>query len=235
MVAPVVALSLIGLASAGPIARQVVPNYPQASSSKGFNLVVNVTDLSADFSPSIQNTYINSIHTGAGLNLVGVGSADEARLFYQNGTAEESQYGFSTIITDGGSPLTPAGLALAQKGNSETTTDATLNFGPGSPLSITSFPEPYKFVGPDTFAACSSSLEYYGGKKFITILHAETTVDDAGQIHYNIPKGCAPVRLIPECATLNTVPAGSYSSHEFALDSECYSDVSALNWSEYGP
>jgi len=45
----------------------------------------------------------------------------------------------------------------------------------------------------------------------------------------------APVRLLPECTPLNDLPAGSSSSHEFAIEDRCYKDVKSIKWSEYGP
>lgn len=106
MIGKAVTLGLAGLAAAAPTT--VVPHYPDSSVSKGFNLVINVTDPSRDLSPSIQNTYVTSIHVGAGLKLVGNSADPEAgRLFYVNGTAEEAFYGQSSIVTDGGTPPFP--------------------------------------------------------------------------------------------------------------------------------
>ncbi|KAI9149381.1 hypothetical protein HJFPF1_11433 [Paramyrothecium foliicola] len=238
MITNIFTLGLLGLAAASPLGkREVGPNYPPKGSSKGFNLVLNVTDLSADFSPSIQNAYVASIHTGAGQALVGIISdIDSARVFYQNGTATENSNGESNILSDGGTPPAPQGLQLALDKGSETVATATMNYGPGTAgLRLSRLPEPYAFLVPETFVACNTSLAYYSGKYFITIKHAETTVDETGTIKKNIPEGCAPVRLVPQCATLDDLPAGSLASHEFALDSPCYSNVAALDWKSYGP
>jgi len=238
MISTAFTLSLLGLAAATPIAsRDVVPNYPPKEISKGFNLVVNVTDPSADFSPSIQNSFIASIHTGAGLALVGITSdIASSRTFYVNGTVEEVRYSRSNVLSDGGTPPTPQGLQLAPVEGSETLSTATMNFGPGTAgVGLSRFPEPYVFLTPETFVACNTSLPYYQGKYFVTIQRAATTVDEDGEINRNIPEGCAPVRLIPQCAKLPELPSDAYSSHEFAADSSCYKNVAALNWKEYGP
>lgn len=238
MIASTLALGLVGLAAASPIAdRQVYPHYPDTSQSKGFHLVVNVTDPCKDFNPPIQNTYIASIHTGAGLALVG-NSADEqyARIFYQNGTAQEKRFGGETTISDSGTPPFPAGFKLVRDQGSETVSTAHLDAGLGTKgVGITAFPEPYAFLSPETYAACNESLPYYQGRYFIIIKQAQTTVDENGGIHRNIPEGCAPVRLLPECTPLNDLPDGSYSSHEFAIEDRCYEDVKSIKWSEYGP
>ncbi|POR36790.1 Uncharacterized protein TPAR_03046 [Tolypocladium paradoxum] len=238
MIASALTLGLIGLAAASPVAdRPVVPHYPDTSESKAFHLVINVTDRCKDFNPPIQNTYIASIHTGAGLALVG-NLADEgyARIFYQNGTAQEQRSGGITTISDSGTPPFPSGFKLVKDPGSETVSTAHLDGGLGSKgVGITTFPEPYAFLMPETYAACNESLPYYHGKHFIIIKQAQLTVDENGGIHHNIPEGCAPVRLLPECTTLNDLPKGSYSSHEFVIEARCYKDVKSIKWSEYGP
>ena len=237
MIACALTLGLVGLTVASPIAeRQVYPHYPETSLSKGFHLVINVTDDCKDFNPHIQNTYIASIHTGAGLALVG-NSADVevARVFYQNGTAQEKRDNEMTTITDGGTPLFPSGLQLFKETDSDVASTVNLDAGPGSKgVGISSFPEPYAFLTPETYAACNQSLPYYQDKYFI-ILKQVTTVDDNGGVHVNIPDGCVAVRLLPECTQLNDLPSGSYSSHEFAIEDRCYQDVKSIKWSDYGP
>ncbi|KAK2590638.1 hypothetical protein QQS21_011685 [Conoideocrella luteorostrata] len=232
------ALGLVGLAAASPLGeRQVVPHYPTTSTSKGFHLVVNVTDPSKDFNPPIQNTYITSIHVGPPLGLVGqVQSADRARVFYQNGTAEELRYSKSNVLSDGGSPPFPWGIKLFKDPNSDVVSTAHIDGGKGDAgIGLTGFPNPYTFLYPETWVACNESLPYYGGKHFIIFKQAQTTVGKDGSINKNVPDGCAPVRLLPECTKLNDLPKGSQSSHEFARDSQCYPDVKSLVWSEYGP
>ncbi|KAM5342373.1 hypothetical protein ACJ41O_013339 [Fusarium nematophilum] len=227
-------LSLLGLAAASPLAqREARPQYPPRSTSKGFKLVVNVTDHSRDFDPPIHNSFVTSIHTGAGLALVGV-IEKGGRIFYQNGTREERQNGQATVLTDGGTPLTPSGIALEKE--SKTLYGTTLNFGPGTPgVQLNALDDPYTYLLPETFVACSEKLDYYQGKRFIVIKQARITIDENDEIQRNIPKGCAPVRLVPECAELEELPKGSYSSHKYALNSKCYEDVSKIKWKQYSP
>ncbi|KAL7937117.1 hypothetical protein V8C35DRAFT_294782 [Trichoderma chlorosporum] len=228
-------LALVGAAAASPI--DIVPNYPAVKQSTGFRLVVNVTDKALDLSPSVQGMYVNSIHVGAGFNQVGLGSGSaNGNIFYQNGTAAEYRFGGSTIINDEGSPLSPYGFQLNKDTGSDTISTAYINGGPGTAgVAISQFPEGFRFLQSDTFVVCNEPLAYYQGTKFNIIKHADTTVSSTGQVEKNLPAGCAPVRLIPECATLNDVPAGSYSSHEFAINSDCYANVASINWSQYGP
>ncbi|KAL6910747.1 hypothetical protein GGI43DRAFT_391025 [Trichoderma evansii] len=227
-------LGLAGAAVAAPAT--VVPNYPPHQLSQGFRLVVNVTDKALDLKPSVQNLYVNSIHIGAGLNVAGVGAESTSNIFYQNGTASEYRFGAATTITDEATPLTPFGISLTKNAGSDTVSSAYINGGPGTAgVQLSQFPEPYVFLGPETFVICNNPLDYYQGQKFLVVEQATTTISSAGQIEYNIPEGCAPVRLLPECAPLEALPAGSYASHEFALQSECYADVASINWSLYGP
>ena len=240
MLATAAALGLFGLIAASPIAeRATVPNYPEKSVSKGFRLVVNVTDTVKDFHPSIQHSYISGIHVGAGLALVGqVSTPDIARVFYGNGTLEEERYGKSNVLSDSGSGTStfPSGIQLTKDEGSQVVSSATLNGGPGSPgIGITHFPEPYAYIYPDTWVACNESLAYYRGAYYITFKQADITVGKDGSVNRNVPDGCAPVRLIPECAQLEDVPPNAIASHQYALDSQCYKDVTSIDWSKYGP
>jgi hypothetical protein len=229
--------AVLGLATAAVAApANIVPNYPPHQLSQGFRLVVNVTDKAQDLKPSVQGLYVNSIHVGAGLNVAGVGAKDVSNIFYQNGTAAEYRFGAATTITDEATPLTPFGLSLTKNAGSDTLSSANINGGAGTPgVQISQFPEAFLFLEPETFVICNNPLEYYQDQKFLVVEQAATTISSAGAIEKNIPEGCAPVRLVPECATLESLPAGSYASHEFALQSECYADVASINWSLYGP
>ncbi|KAG8422230.1 hypothetical protein J3459_010570 [Metarhizium acridum] len=196
-----------------------------------------VTDPSKDFQPPVHNTYVSSIHVGAGLAHVGQSAGTgSGRIFYQNGTVAEQRYSQSNVLSDGGAPLFPSGLKLVKDPNSQTVSTAHLDAGPGlAGIGITRFPVPYAFLYPETWVACNESLPYYRDTYFVILKQAEATIGNDGLIHRNIPDGCAPVRLVPECTQLNDLPAGSISSHEYALDSECYPDVKSLDWTQYGP
>ncbi|KAL7925548.1 hypothetical protein ACQKWADRAFT_310474 [Trichoderma austrokoningii] len=209
--------AVLGLATAAVAApANVVPNYPPHQQSTGFRLVVNVTDKALDLSPSVQGLYVNSIHVERHRRRVPL------RQRYH--------------ITDEATPLSPFGLSLSKNADSDTVSSAYINGGAGTPgVQISQFPEPFLFLEPETFVICNSPLQYYQGQKFLVVEQAATTIGSNGQVEKNIPEGCAPVRLLPECATLESLPAGSYASHEFALDSECYADVASINWSLYGP
>lgn len=236
MVSSALSLGLMAaLTSATPLAsRQVVPNYPPTSTSQGFYLVVNVTDPSTDFDPPINNQYVNSIHVGAALNLVGV-TPSPGRIFYQNGTVEEVRYGQSTVITDGATPPSPFGLTLNPDEGSDVVSTARLDVGFGTVgVVLSRFPDPYTYLLPQTFLACNEEVDYYH-QEMIIIKRSDFTVNDDGTIDYNVPDNCAAVRLLPECTELNELPDDAYSSHEFAANSQCYEDVSELVWSEYGP
>lgn len=227
-------LALAGAAAASPITDSVTPNYPPKQTSVGFKLVVNVTDPSRDLSPSIQNTFLTSIHVGAGLNLVGQSSDQSvSRTFYVNGTTEEVFYNQAHVISDAGYIIEGLALQGSQNGNSAGTY-ATLNGGSGQKsLGLTRFPNPYVYLTPSTYYACKEAVQYYGGKEFVVIKNAPVAWDST--VDATVPEGCAPVNLIPQCAELAPLPEGSSIKHDFAATSECYKDVSALNWPEYGP
>ena len=235
----ILALGLFGFASSSPLESRKAKakaSYPAESTSKGFNLIVNVTDSSLDFKPSINNYFVTTIHVGAGLNLVGVNN-ETGPVFYQNGTQKEWKNNKATVLFDSGQPLTPAGISLAKdKGQSDIST-ASLNFGPGTPgVQLTSSSFKYSFLLPGTYLACKQKLDYYQGKEFIIIKESKSKVKSGDDYKKkDVPKDCVPIRLIPECAKLEDLPAGSFASHDYALDSQCYKDVSKIKWSQYGP
>ncbi|KAI1075762.1 hypothetical protein F5B20DRAFT_558524 [Whalleya microplaca] len=240
-------LGLAGLASAVPLSsRQVVPHYPPTSSSTGFRLIANVTDPSTDLNPPINNWVFSGIHVGAGLNdavLLADSGADTGRIFYHNGTAEEIRYGKGSILTDGGTPPFPFGIYV--QGNNESAPQdpseygVDVNVGSGTiGVSLEQFPDPYTYLtGGSTgvFIACPRNEPYYQ-KEYIVIRRSYDTTDPVTALPvHHVPKDCTAIRLIPECATLNDLPEGSTASHEFAANTKCYEDVSAINWPEYGP
>ncbi|KAM3552672.1 hypothetical protein ARSEF4850_007279 [Beauveria asiatica] len=236
MIAPLVALGLAGLAAAAPTSTG--PAYPETSASNAFNLVLNVTDPSKDLSPPVHGTFATSIHVGPAFNYVGQSSdASAARLLYVNGTASDVRYGNSNTVSDGGTPPFPEVLSLVQDRDSETLSTLLLNAGSGGDGSyrtgITGFPSPIPELYPLTYVACREALAYYGGEEFVIVKQAQTTVGEDGQIERNIPQGCAPLSLLPQCATLNDLPAGSTSSHEFAASTRCYDDVNSIDWPKY--
>lgn len=228
-------VSLLGLGLASPLsARQ---RYPERTYSKGFKLVVNVTDTSRDFMPSIQNNCISSIHVGAGQSLIGVGTdADGARVFYQNGTAREVKLAESTVISDGGLPPIPFGISFSADEGSSALSTAHLNAGPGTQgVGTTRDPVPYAFLYPDTYAVCNESIPYYQGEYFLILKQLNASPDQSKSRRDQIPNACAPVRLLAECAPLNSLPPNSFASHEYAEESGCYTNVAAIDWKEFPP
>ncbi|KAK2593091.1 hypothetical protein QQS21_009221 [Conoideocrella luteorostrata] len=229
-------LGLTGLATASPIAtRDDGPPtaLPPASKSNGFNLIVNVTNLSRDFTPSIQSKYINSIHVGAGLSLVGVGNKeDNPRVFYVNGTAMDFHFASSTVNSDGGTPPSAYGISLTKDPDSDIAHTAHLDAGPGDKgIGLTRFPVPYTFLYPETYAICNESIPYYGGKKFLIVKQFQLGL----KTEKDIPQNCVPVRLFAQCAKLNDLPPGSLASHQFAYETQCYDDVASIDWPKYRP
>ncbi|POS74074.1 hypothetical protein DHEL01_v207533 [Diaporthe helianthi] len=248
MKSTIVALSLATLAISAPTARRQVPHYPPTSSSQAFKLVTNVTDPALDFSPSIKNWLVQGYHTGAGTNTAVLAPFDAAtnpgRIFYENGTTQDQAYHSTTLLTDAGSLPAPFSWQV----QSTTEFDAlypaqhhvSISVGQPTPAYIASFPVVYPTVqnglGQGTFVACKNQLASYPSLgEVVTVNYAYATFEgpDGGyEYDANIPEGCVPISLIPECAALD---GSSEASHQFALVERCYEDVSAINWPEYGP
>lgn len=107
----------------------------------------------------------------------------------------------------------------------------SINAGTGEAgVQLAQFPEHYPILRapsqPGTYVACNQTEPYYR-QNFITV----RAVYD----NLSVPENCVAIALVPQCAELPTLPAGSLASHEFANDVNCYEDVAAINWSEYGP
>ncbi|KAG6009229.1 hypothetical protein E4U43_000026 [Claviceps pusilla] len=223
-------LSLGGLALASPL---IVPrdNEPPTLTSKGFNLVINVTDLSRDFSPSVHGKYIDGIHVGAAESLLGSeDSKERAILFYVNGTEIDVHFAHSNVVSDFGTPLAPRAISLTLDKGSDIAHTAHMNGGSGDKgIGLTRFPVPYTFLYPETYAICDESVSYYPGRTFRILKQFQLGL----KTFKDIPSNCVPVRLLPQCAKLNDLPPGSFSSHQWAYESPCYDNVAAIDWKEY--
>ncbi|KAH8767202.1 hypothetical protein F5883DRAFT_494992 [Diaporthe sp. PMI_573] len=249
MKSAILALSMTTLAVAAPAVRRQAPHYPPTSSSQAFKLIANVTDPTLDFSPSIKNWLVQGYHTGAGTNAAVLAPFDAAtnpgRIFYENGTAQDQAYHSTSLLTDAGSLPIPFSWQV----QSPTEFDATyptqhhvsIGVGESTPAYIASFPVVYPIVenglGLGTFVACKNELAGNPSLgEVVTVNYAYATFngpdENTYEYHANIPEGCVPINLIPECAALDE---SSAASHEFALVERCYEDVSAINWPEYGP
>ncbi|KAI1845861.1 hypothetical protein JX265_011244 [Neoarthrinium moseri] len=244
MLTTILPLSLAGLASAAPFtSRQVVPNYPETQLSKAFRLVANVTDPSKDFDPPVNNWVFNGIHTGAGFNdaVLFADGDSSGRVFYQNGTAEEIRYYEGSVLSDGGTPPFPFGIYVAAEDQTDADGyhDVSLNVGTGTKsVQLQHFPEIYPVLrgaGQGTYVACNQVVPYYN-KEYVTIRWTYDIFDSETALYeHNIPDACIAIKLVAECATLNDLPEGSLSSHEYASNVNCYKDVSAIDWTKYGP
>ncbi|KAK7926690.1 hypothetical protein PG985_003688 [Apiospora marii] len=231
MLSTVLSLSALGLAAAAPLeSRQVVPHYPPTQQSKGFNLVANVTDPSKDFTPPVNGWFLTGLHVGAGLSDAAL-SSESGRIFYQNGTAEETRYNQAHTLSDGGTPPFPYGIAVADAADEGGLHGISINAGTGGAgVQLAQFPEHYPILrtpSPGTYVACNQTEPYYQ-KNFITVRAVYGNVS-------RVPDDCVAITLVPQCAELPALPAGSLASHEFANEVNCYEDVASIKWSEYGP
>ncbi|KAI0131778.1 hypothetical protein BJ170DRAFT_220232 [Xylariales sp. AK1849] len=243
MLNTVLSLGLAGLASAAPLTSRQVPHYPPTALSTAFRLIANVTDPATDFNPPVNNWVFNAIHTGAGFNdaVLLADGADSGRIFYQNGTVEEIRYNDGSVLTDGGTPPFPFGIYVssADESDSDGLNDVSVNVGSGTKgVELEHFPTVYPTLrgpAPGTYIACNQTVPYYHAN-YITIRYAYGILNpDTALYDYDIPEGCVAINLVAECATLNDLPEGSQSSHEYASTVNCYADVSAIDWTQYGP
>jgi hypothetical protein len=230
-------LGMSSVAAASPIASRMAA-FPPLSKSHGFKLVVNITDLSMDFTPSIQNYKLTAIHTGAARNRA-VLRDSTGLVFYQNGTDEDNKYWHSDIIADAGQPPYPLGIQIFWAEGETTKHDVTMDIGAGSmSVMLSSDENPLSFINPleksgalGTFIACNETIPYYPGQFFFTLDWLVGGLDAHNKYVLEVPDHCAPIHLVPQCAPLPDLPEGAYSSHEFAQEVRCYEDVAAIGWS----
>lgn len=231
----VLTLGLAAMGSAVPLSSRQAPNYPPTQKSTGFRLVANVTDSSKDLSPSVHGWVFTGFHTGAGFNeAVVTDEVESGRIFYQNGTAEEIRARRGATLTDGGSPPNPWGIGI-QEDSEGPEAPVNVNVGGGTKgAQLTVHPEPLSYLtgtAPGTYAICPREVPYY--QQVFNVIRWTNDVfnDDTAQYESTVPDDCVAVRFLAQCAELPELPEGSQSSHEFAANSQCYEDVSAIEWS----
>lgn len=106
--------------------------------------------------------------------------------------------------------------------------DVNFDAGPSQvAIEITKPPVPVAFLHLGDFAVCSEEVPALGQKT--NVLHLFDAMGDKTKI----PKNCARVRLIPQCAALNDLPQGLVATHEYVQQVGCYDDVAAIDWSKY--
>lgn len=186
------------------------------SSSKGIKLRIKLQDPLKDLEKPVKNTYLTSIHDGAGLNQVG--QSDTGRIFYINGTGSDGL--FWSTISDGGTPAYPYGLALHPSKDSQDVQNVRLDVGKADTNIYVPAKDTHPQLYPTNWLACDEPLEYYGGQHF-TILRRNAFQNPP-------PKQCVLITLLPECTKLNDLPNGSASTHEFAIKVNCYKDASKV-------
>ncbi|OTA99085.1 hypothetical protein M426DRAFT_96108 [Hypoxylon sp. CI-4A] len=194
--------------------------------SNGFRLIARVVESDGkELSVPIDGAALQGAHVGAGLNTAVLNATSPGTIFYQNGTAEEVGANQSTILSDGGTPLTPYGIHI-----NINTTDATLpvalaiNGGIGTPgVTLTAPDQRPGNLEYDTaiFIACDETLAYYGPSWHFAVVKAFETTKSPNPI----PENCVLVNFVPQCATLSDLPEGSLSSHEFANEVRCTEDA----------
>ncbi|KAI0376517.1 hypothetical protein F5Y04DRAFT_266211 [Hypomontagnella monticulosa] len=190
--------------------------------SKGFKLIAHVTDTTKKLSVPIQGALLEGAHVGAGLDTAVLNITTSGRIFYQNGTVEEVLAEKSTIATDGGTPLFPFGLRVDLNASDASEPIAlAINGGVGTTgATLTKHilqPGELKY-GTTSFIACDETLAYYGPSWHFAVVKAFEATPGAPAI----PENCVPIELLPQCATLPELPAGSVSSHEFANNVRCF-------------
>jgi len=232
---PAIVLAFAGLAAAAPATiSQFKPSFPPKNTAKGFQLLINVTDISRDFADNpVHGQFVTGFQASGVRRYMVPGPAASANVFFVNGSAEGLPYGWANTLLDIGGPA-PYGVQM-----DATPTDnaygivvgigpGTLNVGPASELN----PLPCDiFYGaqPGSFAVCDTG--------FVATYHPKYLIQYfAGRGSFynpeNIPDNCVPVQLLPGCHSLENAQTATYEI-ERIWDSVCYDDVASIVWPEY--
>jgi hypothetical protein len=223
----ILALSLAGLVVASPTG----PAYPETTTARGFRLVVNVTDVSRDFDPPIHNTYITGVRVGTLTDAVIPGEDHKhARIFFVNGTQDEALADKATTVWPSWDVYESWRVEL--EAGSGTLSSAHMADGPGTPgVGIRHYKSPFALLTPETYIACSEVLPI-GGRQPV-IKQARTTYPPNAAPNHNIPANCVPVRLLSECAELLPLSPRARFDYRFAAQTQCYTNVTAIDWTQY--
>ncbi|KAI1372772.1 hypothetical protein F4677DRAFT_449029 [Hypoxylon crocopeplum] len=194
---------------------------PATGVSKGFKLVAHIISADKTLSVPIQGALLEGAHVGAGLNTAILNTTSPGQIFYQNGTAEEVSSGKSSILSDGGTPPFPFGVRVTLNSSDLIEPVAlAINGDIGTPGVTLTTP----VLGPGelkyekaSFIACDETIAYYGPSWHFAVVKAFEAYPEPAII----PENCVQISLVPQCASLPDLPAGSQSSHEFAHDVRC--------------
>jgi hypothetical protein len=223
MIAQSLILAAACTAAASPIVARDA--YPKSTWSKGFKLVINVTDTALDFADSpVHLLQITPVHVGAGLN---------APVPVTNGSTFFTNTVNNTVQLEVTGP-TPMGIYMSSEpepGNA-TLFDIGINNGLGTPGISVFAGEPMHPIPchalaaprPGTFAVCDLGFESYAHPK--RVLGFVYQPSDKWYSQENVPDNCVAVKLFPECTGLT-------SPHGDVLETRCYDNVSAIDWSQY--
>ena len=228
-------MALVSIAAAATSAQD--PGcVPRSSASQGFRLVVNVTDPAKDLNPPVHGQFVSTAHIGPAQNRAIV-TPSAGPVFYQNGTYEDITMQRIAILTDGGTPPFPEGLIYQQEQDDSKGNGIYIVAGDGGHgTRLTRLAEPYSYltiladVVRSTFVACGNTvIPAIGDKQKFTVVNWVQAMRGAGGSTVVVPDGCVAVNLVPQCATLNALPADAQSSHEFAQEVRCYDNVTAID------
>ncbi|KAK4186787.1 hypothetical protein QBC35DRAFT_500296 [Podospora australis] len=211
---------------------------PSHSASTGFRLVLNVTDLSLDLTPSVHGKYLSTAHIGPAQNRAIVSpDSNLSPIFYQNGTFQDQLQFRAGILADTGSGLIEALQYLPLPEEDHPTQGHNRIFvsigTPGAGTALTRLWTPVSYltildgVVGSSFVVCNATIPYYGSQRVFQVVNWVAATRDSTGTHVKIPTGCAPVRLVPQCAFLPVVEG---VGHEFVQEVRCYDDVGGVEW-----
>ncbi|KAI1414501.1 hypothetical protein F5Y13DRAFT_158682 [Hypoxylon sp. FL1857] len=207
-------LGLLALTGATP----VPPTPEQLSRAKAYNLQIQLLDPTKDLSPPIAGQYLSTYHVGAGLNVAVVTGLPDGYTpppYYTNGTSE---LGAFDVLNDLGTTY-PWGIKVQDPLSFDYTYpgehDVEIDVGGGTDgIGLVTSNGEVKLGGlaAGDYAVCN---------RFIGYARANLTVVRYVYESEALPDGCVGVAFVPQCATLDDLPAGSEWTHDYVQEVDC--------------
>ncbi|CEJ91028.1 hypothetical protein VHEMI06770 [[Torrubiella] hemipterigena] len=212
--------SILTVTMAGMASAVVLPRIAIMSESKGFRLLVRVHDYDTDLAAQVNNKYIGGIHIGAAREgVLPILDGSKGPVFWVNGTDAELQANQGHVFSDLDNGMYPLGWQIYKNPD---TLLGSVEMAPGlQTAGVSVFDgglDGPAYLQPTDYMACLRPAVYTG--ELTPFIFQRDTKDNA-----KLPEDCVIVKLLPECAYLQDLPAGATYNHDHAQTSRCYVDA----------
>ncbi|TWU78440.1 hypothetical protein ED733_008860 [Metarhizium rileyi] len=215
-------LASLATATASPSDALKLPSCDHQGEAKGFNLIINVTDLSYDPARLIHGTGITKLELSKSDTLLIANEYAALPLtFFQNGTDSNCE-----LLADSDDPAFHYGTKITVDEEFKDLSGVQLDFGHAQRgLCAVDRPPCDAFTDRElaNLLICKQKVGEYARTAHVLKQHASNR-------NVTIPEACMPVRLLPECAEFEKPIHTEYSGHDEAATVGCLRNVSDWIW-----